>query len=168
MKLLIVTILVLSFMTFGWGQKDNSEQDRFEATWESLARVNEQPEWFKDAKFGIYFHWGPYSVPAYGSEWYPRYMYEKGNHIFEHHRKVWGSQDEFGYKDFIPLFTAENFDANEWAELFLKAGAKFAGPVAEHHDGFSMWDSDLTEWDAKDKGPKRDIVGELENAIRKK
>jgi alpha-L-fucosidase len=168
MKIFRPTILLLSLMTIGCGQKNNSEQVRFEATWESLAQVKEQPEWFKDVKFGIYFHWGPYSVPAYGSEWYPRHMYEKGNHIFEHHRKVWGSQEKFGYKDFIPLFTAEKFDATEWAELFLKAGAKFAGPVAEHHDGFSMWDSDLTEWDAKDKGPKRDIVGELENAIRKK
>ena len=83
-------------------------------------------------------------------------------------KQTWGDVSEFGYKDFIPLFTAEKFDADEWADLFKKAGAQFAGPVAQHHDGFAMWDSDLTEWDAKDMGPRRDILGELAEAVRKR
>ena len=72
-----------------------------------------------------------------------------------------------GYKDLIPMFTGEKFDAAEWAELFKKAGARFAGPVAEHHDGFSMWDSRVNEWNAAAMGPKTDVVGELEKAVRK-
>ncbi len=138
----------------------------YTADWESLKRHNEAPEWFRDAKFGIYFHWGVYSVPAYGSEWYPRNMHRKNSREYKHHVQKYGEPTEFGYDDFVPMFKAEKFDANEWAELFVKAGARFAGPVAEHHDGFSMWASELTPWNAMDMGPKRDIVGELANAIR--
>lgn len=144
-----------------------SEQAKYEPMWESLKQY-EVPEWFKDAKFGIYTHWGVYAVPAAGSEWYPRHMYEQGHWLYEHHKRTWGDQLEFGYKDFIPMFKAEHFDADRWAELFRRAGARFAGPVAIHHDGFAMWDSDFTEWDAAEKGPKRDITGELVKAIRKR
>jgi len=143
------------------------DEDRhFEPTWESLSQY-EVPQWWLDAKFGIYFHWGPYSVPAYKTEWYSHYMYEAGNPIRQYHEKTYGPLSEFGYKDFIPMFRAEKFDADEWAALFKAAGAKFAGPVAEHADGFALWDSKLTRWDAKDMGPKRDVVGELEQAIRR-
>jgi alpha-L-fucosidase len=138
----------------------------FEESWENLARVNEEPDWFKDAKFGIYFHWGVYSVPAYGNEWYPRNMHVKGYREYEHHLKHYGLTTEFGYHDFVPRFRAEHFDPEKWAELFKKAGARFAGPVAEHHDGFAMWDSRATPWNAVDKGPERDLTGELEKAIR--
>jgi alpha-L-fucosidase len=86
----------------------------------------------------------------------------------EHHEKTYGPLDEFGYKDYIPMFTAEKFDAGEWAELFQKAGARFAGPVAEHHDGFAMWDTKWSNWNAATMGPKRDVVGELEEAIKKR
>ena len=82
-------------------------------------------------------------MPAFGSEWYPRKMYLPGDPAFEHHRKTWGDHTEFGYKDFIPMLTAENFDAAEWAQLFKDAGARFVMPVAEHHDGFAMYDSAL-------------------------
>lgn len=134
---------------------------------ESLARHNDAPEWFRDAKLGIYFHWGVYSVPAFGSEWYPRDMHIKGNYVYRHHVETYGEPTTFGFHDFVPLFKAEQFDADQWAALFKRAGARFAGPVAEHHDGFSMWASDVTPWNANDKGPKRDITGELEKAIRK-
>ncbi|WP_282121990.1 alpha-L-fucosidase [Algibacter mikhailovii] len=150
---------------------------KYTADWESLKK-HETPEWFLDAKFGIYCHWGPYSVPAYENEWYSHWMYVnadnpeakegKASDFYKYHVETYGPLNEFGYKDFIPLFTAEKFDAAEWADLFKKAGAKFAGPVSEHADGFAMWDSDLTEWDAKDKGPKRDIMGELSKEIRKR
>ena len=140
---------------------------KFEASWESLQQF-ETPEWFKDAKFGIYCHWGPYSVPAYKTEWYSHWMYVKDHEIRKYHEEKYGPLSIFGYKDFIPMFTAEKFNADEWADLFKKAGAKFGGPVTEHADGFAMWDSKLTEWDAKDMGPKRDIVGEMAVALRKK
>ncbi len=138
---------------------------KYEETWSSLKR-HRQPEWLDDAKFGIYFHWGPYSVPAFGNEWYPKMMYSLGD-IYKHHVETYGEPDTFGYKDFIPKFTAEHFDADTWAKMLKDAGAQFAGPVAEHHDGFSMWASKINPWNAKAMGPKRDIVGELEKAIRK-
>ncbi len=136
----------------------------FEPTWESLQRYA-CPEWFQDAKFGIYAHWGPYSVPAHRSEWYSHYMYFNDR---QRQEAKYGPLKDFGYKDFIPDFTGEKFDADQWAELYERAGAKFAGPVAEHADGFSMWDSKLTEWDAFEKGPKRDVVAELGQAIRQR
>ena len=151
-------------------QRSSSRHQKYEPKWESLTQ-HPDPQWFEDAKFGIYWHWGPYAVPAFGHEWYPRWMYMPGiqrenDDFFAYHQTHYGHQSKFGYKDFIPMFTAEKFDAEEWADLMVKAGAKFAGPVGQHHDGFAMWDSDLTEWDAAEKGPKRDIVGELEKALR--
>jgi alpha-L-fucosidase len=138
---------------------------RYEETWNSLKR-HQQPQWIDDAKFGIYFHWGVYSVPAFGNEWYPHKMYHIGD-MYNYHAKTYGEPDEFGYKDFIPKFTAEHFNAEEWVKMFKDAGAKFAGPVAEHHDGFSMWDSKVNKWNAAKMGPKRDIVGEIAEAIKK-
>jgi alpha-L-fucosidase len=146
----------------------------YTADWESLKNHNPAPDWLRDAKFGIYFHWGVYSVPAFGNEWYPRNMYNKNgdnrrpgpSREYLHHVKTYGDPNQFGYPDFVPMFKAEKFNANEWAELFKKAGAKFAGPVAEHHDGYSMWASKQTPWNTKDTGPMRDIVGELAKAIK--
>lgn len=138
--------------------------------WSSLKKHNAAPDWFRDVKFGIYFHWGVYSVPAFGfgSDWYASRMHVKGEPEYEHHIKTYGHPSKFGYHDFVPMFKAEKFDAEEWADLFEQAGARFAGPVAEHHDGFAMWDSDLTPWNVKDMGPKRDITGEIAKAIRKR
>jgi hypothetical protein len=108
----------------------------FQPSWDSLENYV-VPEWYEDAKFGIFIHWGVYSVPAFDNEWYARNMYVEGHRACEHHRATYGPQDQFGYKDFIPQFTAPKFDANEWAELFAASGAKFVMPVAEHHDGFA-------------------------------
>jgi alpha-L-fucosidase len=94
-------------------------------------------------------------------------MYREGTPQYEYHVKTYGHPSKFGYKDFIPMFTGEKFDPDEWAELFKEAGARFAGPVAEHHDGFALWDTQFSEWNAAKMGPKRDVVGELEKAIRK-
>jgi alpha-L-fucosidase len=137
----------------------------FQPTWESLANYK-VPEWYQDAKFGIFIHWGLYSVPAFESEWYPRNMYLEGSEDFTHHKVTYGPQSNFGYKDFIPRFTAERFDAAAWADLFRKAGAKYVVPVAEHHDGFPMYNSGLTDWSAAKMGPKRDVIGELAKAVR--
>lgn len=146
-------------------EKEKESFEKYEETWESLAAHNEAPDWFRDAKFGIYFHWGVYAVPAFGSEWYPRNMHFEHRKEYAHHIEKYGSLEEFGYHDFVPLFKAEKFDAKEWVSLFKKAGARFAGPVAEHHDGFSMWDSEVTSWNSMGKGPKRDILGELKKEI---
>jgi len=140
--------------------------NRFDATWESLADYP-VPRWYEDGKFGIFIHWGAYSVPAFGNEWYPRHMYIPGRPEYEHHLATYGSHEKFGYKDFIPQFKAEKFDPEAWAILFRKAGARFVVPVAEHHDGFAMYDSALTEWNAAKMGPKRDVIGELSAAVRK-
>lgn len=148
---------------------------------QSLSRHIAAPDWFRDAKLGIYFHWGPYTVAAHGNEWYPRWMHfdydaeawegrVKGYHfdLLDWHTEKFGHPSEFGYHDMIPLFTGEHFDAESWAQLFEDSGARFAGPVAMHHDGFAMWDSKVTPWNAKAKGPKRDITGELATALRKR
>jgi alpha-L-fucosidase len=144
----------------------------YQPTWESLRKYKEIPEWLRDGKFGIYTHWGPYAVHASGSSptWYSIGLYlDAEGEAREHFEKTFGKlTPEFGYKDLIPKFTADKFDADEWAELFEKAGAKFAGPVAEHHDGFAMWDTKYSEWNAAKMGPKRDVVGELEKAIKKR
>jgi alpha-L-fucosidase len=140
-------------------------QGPFRPDWESL-QTYEAPAWYRDAKFGIFIHWGAYSVPAFGSEWYPRLMYVNGSPEYKHHLEKYGSQDKFGYKDFIPMFKAEHFDPAAWAELFKKAGAKYVVPVAEHHDGFAMYDSGLSDWTVVKMGPHRDTTGELAKAVR--
>jgi len=141
-------------------------QGPFQPSWESLKNFK-APQWYLDGKFGIFIHWGVYSVPAFGSEWYPRQMYLQGSAEFKHHLATYGPQNKFGYKDFIPLFRAEKYDPKAWAELFRKAGAKFVVPVAEHHDGFPMYDSALTAWCAGKMGPKRDLIGDLAAAVRR-
>ena len=145
---------------------DNTDREGpYRADWESLQKF-EAPEWYKDAKFGIFIHWGVYSVPAFGSEWYPRMMYVEGSPEYRHHIETYGKQDKFGYKDLIPMFKGEHFDPAAWAELFKKAGAKYVVPVAEHHDGFAMYDSGLSDWTVAKMGPHRDTTGELAKAVR--
>lgn len=143
------------------------EKGCFKDTWESLCGY-QIPQWYKDAKFGIFIHWGIYSVPAFGNEWYPRNMYIKDSKEYIHHKETYGVQKDFGYKDFIPFFKAEKFDPGEWADLFYDSGAKYIMPVAEHHDGFQMYSSTLSRWNAANMGPCRDIVGELAVAVRER
>ena len=143
----------------------------YKADWQSL-KAHQDAEWFRDAKFGIYTHWGPVTVGAEHmsherGEWYGRQMYLPNEPAFQAHRQRFGEQNKVGYKDIIPLFKAEKFDADAWAKLFAKSGAKFAGPVAAHHDNFANWDSQVTRWNSQAMGPKRDLTGELARAIRK-
>jgi alpha-L-fucosidase len=142
-----------------------SAQQAGGATWNSLTK-HTTPAWFQDAKFGIYFHWGIYSVPAFDNEWYSRNMYLEGARANRFHNLVYGPPSKFGYKDFIPMFRAEKFNAEEWAQLLRRAGARFAGPVTEHADGFSMWNSKVNAWNTFRMGPHRDVVGEMSRAIR--
>jgi alpha-L-fucosidase len=136
----------------------------YEPTWESLKANYRIPQWLKDAKFGIFIHWGLYSIPAHHNEWYEQHMYgpDAAWHVAHY-----GPLDTFGYKDFIPLFTVPKFDPDDWAILFKQAGARIVLPTAEHHDWFSMWDSAVTPWNAARMGPKRDLIGELAVAVRR-
>ncbi|GGA55474.1 alpha-L-fucosidase [Edaphobacter acidisoli] len=144
---------------------DSTHRNLYRPDWNSLAQYR-TPDWFRDAKFGIFIHWGVYSVPAFGNEWYSRNMYVPGNAAFQHQVATYGSQTKFGYKDFIPMFRAQHFDPNAWLDLFTQAGAKYIVPVAEHCDGFPMYNSSMTTWDAARMGPHRDIIAELEAATR--
>lgn len=137
----------------------------FRPDWDSLATYK-VPEWYMDAKFGIFIHWGVYSVPAFGSEWYPRRMYIEGSDENKHQLATYGPLTSFGYKDFVPMFKAEHYDPQAWARLFGQSGAKYVVPVFEHHDGFAMYDSGLSDWTAAKMGPRRDLVGELATAVR--
>ncbi|WP_372665958.1 alpha-L-fucosidase [Amycolatopsis kentuckyensis] len=151
-------------------------------TWSSVDQHPPAADWFQDAKFGIYFHWGAFSVPAFGNEWYPRNMYVSGSSENNHHKAVFGDPSAWPYHNFVngardkagnwvqfaPKLKSAggNFDPAEWAQLFADAGAKFAGPVAEHHDGFSMWNSAVNEWNSVAKGPRLDLVRLHADAIR--
>ena len=143
-------------------------QGPMQPDWQSLTAYS-TPEWYRDAKFGIFIHWGVYSVAAYKGEWYPRHMYERSGeyaNYYQHQVSTYGSMPEVGYKDLIPRFKAEHFDPQAWATLFREAGARYVVPVAEHHDGFAMYDSKLSDWTAAKMGPHRDVIGELAKAIR--
>lgn len=142
------------------------ENGKYKDTWESLSQYR-VPDWYKDSKFGIFIHWGVYSVPAFGSEWYSRNMYIQGSWEYNHHIETYGAHKDFGYKDFIPMFKAEKFSADEWCDLFKQAGAQYIVPVAEHHDGFQMYKSEVSKWNAYDMGPHKDIVGELSESARR-
>ena len=143
-----------------------NEGGPFQPSWGSLKKYS-VPDWYQDAKFGIFIHWGPYCVPAYGNEWYPRNMYLQGSDVFRYHVETYGPQDQFGYANFIPSFKAEKFDPAQWVDLFKDAGAKYVVPVAEHHDGFPMYATALSKWNAAEMGPKRDIIGELAAETRR-
>jgi alpha-L-fucosidase len=170
---LLATVLTLLLPITSTGQAQQAPAGSLNVSgitprWETIYEHEASPEWFQDAKFGIYFHWGVYSVPAFGNEWYPRWMHFKHRPEHEHHLQTYGPIEEFGYHDFVPMFKAEHFDPKAWVDLFEAAGARFAGPVAEHHDGYSMWDSEITPWNAMDTGPKRDILGEIAVELRKR
>ncbi len=146
------------------------QQEVIQPTWESISEYPKCPEWFSDAKFGIYTHWTPQSIPeaASNTPGYPTYMYRECNKQFKFHQEHYGDQNEFGFKDFIPMFTAEKFDADQWADLFASAGAKFAGPVAVHHDNFAMWDSEATKWNSANMGPQKDFCKLLSDAYKER
>ena len=138
----------------------------YKPTWESLAQM-EIPAWFTREHLGIFIHWGAYCVPAATDEWYPRNMYMKEKPAYTHHLQAFGPHREIGYKDIIPMFRAERFDPVDWMQLFRRAGAGYVFPVAEHHDGFQMYKSELSHWNAAEKGPCRDVLGELRAAAER-
>ncbi|WP_422351057.1 alpha-L-fucosidase [Flagellimonas sp.] len=157
-------------------------QQKYTPDWESLDK-RPVADWFEDAKFGIFIHWGPYSVPAWSpkgtySEWYQHWMQGrtlfgngsfKGDEVYQYHKKTYGPH--FSYYNFGEMFKADQFDANEWASLFEEAGAKYIMLTSKHHDGFTLWPNKQANdrgfaWNSMDIGPKRDLVGELSKAVK--
>jgi alpha-L-fucosidase len=138
---------------------------KFEPTFESLAGYK-CPEWFRDAKLGIWAHWGPQAVPMVG-DWYARHMYDQGSGQYEHHVKTYGHPSKFGYKDIIPLWKAEKFDPNRLMKLYKAAGARYFVSMGVHHDNFDLWNSKHHGWNAVKMGPRRDIVGAWQKAARR-
>lgn len=136
----------------------------YKDNWESLSTYP-LPKWYKEAKFGVFIHWGAYTVPAYFSEWYVRLMYYKCNPVYWHHNRVYGKG--YPYRAFIDQFTAPRFDAAKWIELVKKSGAKYVMPVGEHHDGYKMYDSELSRWTTVKQAMKRDVLGELKDECEK-
>jgi alpha-L-fucosidase len=137
----------------------------FQPTMDSLTNYH-YPEWFRDAKFGIWAHWGPQAVPMDG-DWYARGMYEPGNKHYTYHTNHYGHPSEFGYKDIIPLWKAEKWDPDRLMQLYKKAGAKYFVSMGSHHDDFFLWNSKLHRWNAFNMGPHRDVVGEWQKAAKK-
>jgi len=137
----------------------------FKPTLESLTNYD-CPEWFKNAKFGIWAHWGPQSVPMEG-DWYARNMYIQGHRQYNHHLATYGHPSVQGYKDIIPLWKAEKWDPDRLMALYKKAGAKYFVSMGVHHDNFDLWNSTYHRWNAVNMGPKRDVVGEWQKAAKK-
>jgi len=161
----ITCLALVSGLPFGQAA-EQSASDVYEPAWESLARHGTAPDWYEDAVFGIYFHWGIYSVPGKETR-YMQQMYMPGSKLYEYHRKTFGDPVKFGYHDFIPMFQGEKWDPDGWAKLFKHSGADFAGSIGEHHDGFSMWDTKYNKFNSMMRGPRRDVVGEMAEALRK-
>lgn len=135
----------------------------YKDNWASLSN-HKTPDWYYAAKFGIFIHWGIYSVPAFGSEWYSREMYDPNHKEYTYHKEHFGDHKNFGYKDFIPLFDGKVFDAMKWVSLFKEAGARYVMPVCEHHDGFAMYDTDFNSWNSVKMGPCVDVAGAIKEA----
>lgn len=167
-KKLIIAVALIGLAACKETVKDEFaiEQGIFEPTWESLIENNEFPEWFRDAKFGIWAHWGIQCVPEAG-DWYARNMYLQGEGAYRHHLANYGHPSEFGFIDFIPMWKAEKWDPEALMELYVKAGAKYFVAMANHHDNFDNYDSKYHEWNSVNLGPNRDIVGEWADAARK-
>jgi alpha-L-fucosidase len=160
-------------------------QERYTASWASVDKHTPAPEWFQDAKLGIYYHWGPFGMAQYGSEWYPRNMYDRNSGEYRNQTSkygdpfgdwpydkfITGANDKSGeFTQFAPKLASEggHWDPDAWAQMLVDAGARFAGPVAEHHDGFSMWDSKVNEWNSVSTGPKLNLLKLQADAYRKK
>ncbi len=166
-------LFLLSFVvipnSFLWAQKKGTpapgQHPAFSATFESL-KTYEMPDWFRDAKFGIWAHWGPQAVPRQG-DWYAREMYQEGSADYKYHLAHYGHPSKFGYKDIIPLWKAQKWDADKLMALYKKAGAKYFVSMGTHHDNFFLWNSKIHRWNAVNMGPHKDVVGTWQQAAKK-
>ena len=138
---------------------------KFEPNWESL-RQYEVPEWFRDAKFGIWAHWGPQCVEGSG-DWMARELYMEGTYKSNYHREHYGHPSEVGFKDILPLFKAEHWNPEKLVQFYKEVGAQYFFALGNHHDNFDLWDSQYQEWNSKNIGPHRDILSEWAAAAKK-
>jgi alpha-L-fucosidase len=153
-------------------QEEKVQEGIFKPSWESLKENYKFPEWYRDAKFGIWAHWGPQCAPEHG-DWYARNMYaqlnKKGekNENYQYHLSTYGHPSTFGFKDIIPLWKAENWDPNELVSFYKKCGAKYFMALANHHDNFDTWDSKHQSWNSVNLGPHKDIIKGWSEAAKK-
>ncbi|WP_145855804.1 alpha-L-fucosidase [Pedobacter suwonensis] len=166
-KKISIGIIAISMLLNAQAQQKNTspEQGKFKPTDESLKQY-QYPEWFRDAKFGIWSHWGPQAVPRQG-DWYARGMYLQGNDQNKYHVAHYGPPSKFGYKDIIPLWKAEKWNPEQLMALYKKAGAKYFVSMGSHHDMFFLWDSKIHRWNSVKMGPKKDVVGLWQKAAKK-
>ena len=143
----------------------NAQPKKFDSSWKSLEQYR-CPDWFRDAKFGIWTCWNPYTVPAAG-DWYARGMYIEGSRQYKYHLEHYGHPSKVGYKDIIELWKGEKFDPDSLVALFKEAGAKYIVAMAMHHDNFDLWNSKYHEWNSVNHGPHQNIIGKWEAAVRK-
>ena len=158
-------ICTLHFFSFAQNEVQSEKQSMFKPNKESFKQYK-YPEWFRDAKFGIWAHWGPQAVPRQG-DWYARKMYEEGSDDYKYHVAHYGHPSKFGYKDIIPLWKAEKWDPEKLMALYKKAGAKYFVSMGTHHDDFFLWNSKIHKWNAVNYGPKKDVVGIWQAAAKK-
>merc|ERR1719422_2511869 len=157
MSLLSILNLVLAFA---------ATTGQYTADWASLD-ARPLPRWYDEAKFGIFIHWGVFSVPSFSSEWYwQRLDGDKDPSVVAFHKKMYG--ENFKYQDFAPMFRAQMFDPTQWAKMFKRSGARYVVLTSKHHEGFTNWPSEVSwNWNAMDVGPHRDLVGDLGEAVRR-
>ena len=169
MKIIKNGIIIVLVILFSISNLSAQSSKKYEANWESVAS-HPYPQWFKDAKLGIFIHWGVSSVPSWSgkeqySEWFLRGLQLGDSARVNYQKRVYG--EDFTYRDYAPLFKAELFDADEWADIFRRSGARYVTFVSKPHDGYCLWPSKYAPgWNSMDIGPKRDIVGELTTAVR--
>ena len=175
MKKTLFSFAIVCAAAWAWAQETYripvSEKDekmqtgRFEPTWQSLEQ-HQTPEWFRNAKFGIWAHWGAQCVEGSG-DWMAREMYMEGNHKYKFHCEHYGHPSEFGYKDILPLFKAERWQPDSLVARYKRCGAQYFFVLGNHHDNFDLWDSQYQPWNSMNIGPKRDILGEWAAAAKK-
>ncbi len=161
----VLLVVVLTFSASAQQQKAPVAEGPFKPADESLQQYS-CPEWFRDAKFGIWAHWGPQAVPRQG-DWYARRMYQENDPAYKYHIEHYGHPSVFGYKDIIPLWKAAKWDPDKLMALYKKTGAKYFVSMGSHHDNFFLWNSKINRWNAVNMGPKKDVVGMWQEAAKK-
>ena len=166
-SVIIVSLFNMLLLNIAIAQQKNIESGKFQPSWESFEKNYKCPEWFRDAKFGIWAHWSAQCVPEQG-DWYAREMYIQGNKYYDYHVKNYGHPSKFGFMELDNLWKAEKWDPEKLMALYKKAGAKYFVTLANHHDNFDNYDSKYHKWNSVNVGPKKDIVGIWEKVARKK
>ena len=146
-------------------ENEKMAEGQYQPQWESLKK-HKTPEWFRNAKFGIWAHWGPQCVEGSG-DWMAREMYMEGTYAYNYHKEHYGHPSEFGFKDILPLFKAEKWDPDKLIERYKRLGAQYFFVLGNHHDNFDLWDSKYQEWNSVNIGPKKDLIDGWAKAAKK-